>query len=666
MSKVFTITEGLENMGALKTGGQGSVYKARRIGPIITAVKLLPTPIHSESEQDKHYKDFQNEVAKLKRVSEQPNPNVVKILSFGITESGSLPYIEMEFIEGPDLEELLQPPHPPIFSVKECIKVADHLSNALAHCHRLGISHGDIKSNNVKFNIHTGNYVLLDFGLAIMSDEQRRTSLRHAGAIEFMAPEQNEGRMLPQTDVYAFGIILYELLAGQVPFPLAQRGESARNEVRLQHMEASVPDLLQLRETNMPADWPADRKDRELQVPQWLLDLISKCLEKAPESRFANGVSIQEFLALHSMQLKKGNAVADNGVNVLQQENEQLRRDKAELQKALAKQTETAAATERELVNLRVALTRKEREWTANAPQPAAYASPLPGGKKAKNRSFKLPMILATVFVVGSVLYLAASNMFGGRSNETARQPTAIKTEQKQDPVPTPREVIGEFKVVADRAYFHNQPDEATRRSAYMVPSEDVIKALEEQAGFIYAEFTNSRGQTSKGWLKKADVMPLAEWLAQQNSQQLPLTQTDINEQLAEARNLVAQRKIVAAMNLYEKLSAQDVPEAMFEYGNRALKGEHDGLDCDAAYALVQKASELDYTPAKRTIGFLYLFGQNKEVLRMSKYNKCTYERDIVKGTRLLMQAISDGDSTASDILTDFNSNGNSDTDSIQ
>src|SRR5687767_9970999 len=103
MAKVFTITEGLENMGALKTGGQGSVYKARRVGEIITAVKLLPTPIASESEEDKNYISFQNEVNKLKKVNEKPNPNVVKILSSGITETGNLPFIEMEFVEGPDL-----------------------------------------------------------------------------------------------------------------------------------------------------------------------------------------------------------------------------------------------------------------------------------------------------------------------------------------------------------------------------------------------------------------------------------------------------------------------------------------------------------------------------------------------------------------------------------
>ena len=58
MARVFTIAEGLENMGALKTGGQGSVYKARRTGTLITAVKLLPTPIYSESADDKNFIAF--------------------------------------------------------------------------------------------------------------------------------------------------------------------------------------------------------------------------------------------------------------------------------------------------------------------------------------------------------------------------------------------------------------------------------------------------------------------------------------------------------------------------------------------------------------------------------------------------------------------------------
>jgi serine/threonine protein kinase len=296
MSKVFTITEGLENMGALRTGGQGSVYKGRRIGPIITAVKLLPTPIHTESKDDKNYRNFLNEVEKLKKVNEVPNPNVVKILNSGITESGSFPFIEMEFIEGPDLEELLKPPHEKIFTIKETIKLADHLACALSHCHGVGVKHGDIKSNNIKFNIHSGNYVLLDFGLSVMSDEQRRSSMRHAGAIEFMAPEQNEGKMLFQTDIYSYGVILYELLAGQVPFPLHDNGETARNTVMLSHMEKPVPDVMALRKANLPTNWSKEQQEHEMQVPEWLLQVVSRCLEKHPEARYEDGMALQKAM----------------------------------------------------------------------------------------------------------------------------------------------------------------------------------------------------------------------------------------------------------------------------------------------------------------------------------------------------------------------------------
>jgi serine/threonine protein kinase len=337
MAKVFTIVEGLENLGAMKTGGQGSVYKGRRQASIYTAVKMLPTPIYNESADDKNYRSFQNEVEKLYKVNEQASPYVVKILSSGLTESGSFPYIEMEYIEGPDLCELLQPPHPQIFPVREAIKVADQLASALAHCHRVGVFHGDIKSNNVRYNTRSGNYVLLDFGLALMSEEQRRTSLRHAGAIEFMAPEQNQGEILPQTDIYSYGVVLYELLAGRVPFVLEGHSETARNTVMLSHMEAPVPDVLECRKQHLPADWNEAQTKRETQVPDWLLNIIYKCLSKSPADRYPDGVALQEAVAQGSLTtatvpalvpvkdtIQIENTASTTDVPVLQSENERL------------------------------------------------------------------------------------------------------------------------------------------------------------------------------------------------------------------------------------------------------------------------------------------------------------------------------------------------------
>jgi len=333
MSKVFTIAEGLENLGALRTGGQGSVYKGRRYGPLYSAVKLIPTPLYTEDENDKNYRNYQNEVSKLQKVNENPSPNVVKILSSGITESGSFPFIEMEYIEGPDLAELLQAPHDRIFTLKELIKVADQLASALAHCHKVGVKHGDIKSNNVKYNIHTGNYVLLDFGLAIMSEEQRRSSIRHAGAIEFMAPEQHEGKMLLQTDIYSYGVILYELLTGQVPFPLPGNGDTGRNAVMVSHMEQEIPDAAKLRKANLPEHWSEDKKALEMQIPAWFTQLLSKCLQKNPEDRFADGTDLHNAIINGSISAAPAQTDALSAV-ALETENTRLREQLAAIKGA--------------------------------------------------------------------------------------------------------------------------------------------------------------------------------------------------------------------------------------------------------------------------------------------------------------------------------------------
>jgi serine/threonine protein kinase len=339
MSKVFTITEGLENLGALRTGGQGSVYKGRRTGTVYTAIKILPTPIFHESDDDRNYINFKNEVSKLQKVNEQPNPHVIKVLSWGLTDSGSFPFIEMEYIEGPDLCELLQPPHEKIFSLKELVKLADQLAAALAHCHKIGVKHGDVKSNNVKYNIHTGNYMLLDFGLAILTDEQRRSSIRHAGAIEFMAPEQQDGHMLPQTDVYSYGVVLYELLTGQVPFPLNSNGETGRNAVMLAHLEEEVPNALAKRRQNLPKRWAPQQQAQEMQVPEWLLELINKCLEKDPAKRFSSGVELHEAIIagslLHSPN-QPGASALSNGNEQLQAELLQYKQSSEEQQKQLS------------------------------------------------------------------------------------------------------------------------------------------------------------------------------------------------------------------------------------------------------------------------------------------------------------------------------------------
>jgi eukaryotic-like serine/threonine-protein kinase len=555
MGKVFTITEGLENMGALRTGGQGSVYKGRRIGEIISAVKLLPTPIHTENNDDKNFRDFQNEVEKLKKVNEEPNPNVVKILNSGITESGSFPFIEMEFIEGPDLEELLQPPHDSVFSIREVIKVADQLSNALAHCHKVSVKHGDIKSNNVKFNIRSGNYILLDFGLSVMSDEQRRSSLRHAGAIEFMAPEQNEGKMLFQTDVYSFGVILFELIAGVVPFPLQDNGETARNTVMVSHMETPVPDVMELRRKNLPDNWSPEKKESEMQVPAWLLKILSKCLEKKPEDRFKDGVELHEAIISKSILSVGEPADRAKSVAVLQSEIDRLN--------ALLLQYQEAAVTSPGLAAI----------------QKGQQDAEIYGGRKKSSVNISKPVFFTLIILLAALGGFAAFSLFNKdrehtfedvnttaadsigtdsinlsdkqreeNDQEAIRQRTAraiarrdsirvadsIKLIQQDEEFPLEDETMDneteidtsserplgstdtdppkipdrkKYTLAVNKAFFYSEPNLRTRRNAHLVHwNNPELTALDEKNGFIYVVFFNTAGEITKGWLRKSDL----------------------------------------------------------------------------------------------------------------------------------------------------------------
>jgi serine/threonine-protein kinase len=534
MAKVFTITEGLENLGALKSGGQGSVYKARKTGEIITAIKILPTPIYSETEADKHFTSFQNEVQKLKKVNEVPNPNVVSIITSGITSSGNLPYIEMEYIEGADLGELLKPPFDPVFTIKETIKVADQLANALAHCHRANIKHGDIKSNNVKFNQHTGNYILLDFGLSVMSDEQRRTSIRYAGAIEFMAPEQSAGETLFETDIYSFGIILFELLAGTVPFPLTNKGEMARNAVMLAHMEALPPDIISLRRQVLPDSWSVDKSEREIQLPAWLLNMIYKCLEKDPLKRFRNGGELQEFIHFGTVaeEQKKVVVIKPAETTMLHLDESVWRKEVQKLQAQVAQQEEL-------LHQLQYQVVVKDK---------ALYQAKFHKPKGASRFLFLFVMMMATglagytayvtfyhpvsnVQKVSPALQVENNAKFIADTpvvfaNKTDKNPndkienkinaTAIKEtikpkrkmEFKVDSTGGKKKhAIREYEIV-NKAYFHSAPDTSSRTNLYLTAGDTELTTLDEKNNFIYVVFKSGEGETTKGWLSKKDIIP--------------------------------------------------------------------------------------------------------------------------------------------------------------
>lgn len=190
------------------SGGMGVVYEAfdlhlrRKV-----AVKRMREELRSDEREKARFLKEARLAAALK------NPNIVEIYS--IEEDGGEIYLVLEFVEGRTLDAVLQ--ERGRIGVAEARGVFKGICSALDAAHRLGIVHGDIKPANIILS-NDGTPKVMDFGLAhLMGDERTVKVSRSWGSPAYMAPEQEEGRICPKSDVYSLGVCLYRSLAGKLP-----------------------------------------------------------------------------------------------------------------------------------------------------------------------------------------------------------------------------------------------------------------------------------------------------------------------------------------------------------------------------------------------------------------------------------------------------------------
>ncbi|HVF59314.1 MAG TPA: serine/threonine-protein kinase, partial [Thermoanaerobaculia bacterium] len=188
----------------LGRGGMGEVYRADdlRLGQTV-ALKFLPAEL---AEGRERLERFYSEVRLARQVS---HPNVCRVYDVG--EAGGRSFLAMEYVDGEDLASLLRR----IGRLPEdkALEVARQLCAGLAAVHDRGLLHRDLKPANVMLDGH-GRVRLTDFGLAAAAAEAQGSEL--AGTPQYMAPEQFAGRGLsPRSDVYALGLVLYELFTGK-------------------------------------------------------------------------------------------------------------------------------------------------------------------------------------------------------------------------------------------------------------------------------------------------------------------------------------------------------------------------------------------------------------------------------------------------------------------
>ena len=207
----------------------GAVYKARDLElERDVALKVIRPELANNPEI---LQRFKQELILARQVTDR---NIIRIFDLG--EAGKTKFITMEYVDGQNLHQILRQRSK--LEVAEAVDIMEQVAAGLAAAHREGIIHRDLKPGNIMRDVN-GRVVVMDFGLArtISGDGMTRTGAM-LGTIEYMSPEQAQGKELKaSSDIFTFGLILYELLAGVTPF----HAESAIASLLKRTQERAVP-----------------------------------------------------------------------------------------------------------------------------------------------------------------------------------------------------------------------------------------------------------------------------------------------------------------------------------------------------------------------------------------------------------------------------------------
>lgn len=191
-------------------GGMAVVYKAYdNIDDRIVAVKILKEEFLANEEFRRRFKNESKAIAVLS------HPNIVKV--FDVSFGDRLQYIVMEYIEGITLKEYIE--QQKVINWKEAVHFVSQILKALQHAHDKGIVHRDVKPQNIML-LQDGTIKVADFGIARFSRGDTRTMTENAiGSVHYISPEQARGEVTDdKADIYSVGVVMYEMLTGQLPF----------------------------------------------------------------------------------------------------------------------------------------------------------------------------------------------------------------------------------------------------------------------------------------------------------------------------------------------------------------------------------------------------------------------------------------------------------------
>ncbi len=259
----------LEKIGQ---GGMAEVYKGQHTAlRRLVAIKFLGRHIQTDANMTQRFQREAQAIAALR------HPNIVQVFDFGTYESGH--YLVMEYVKGHDLRQEMcaRDAQNRTFSPEEIVNTLTQIGAALDYAHEEGVIHRDVKPGNILIT-EGGQAILGDFGLVMLRDRvSQATSGNTFGTPEYIAPEQamDSRAAVPQSDIYALGGILYEMVTGRLPF----EAETALS-LALKHISE---------EPTPPRDYRPD-------LPQEVEAVILRTLAKSPKDRYPTALALVDDL----------------------------------------------------------------------------------------------------------------------------------------------------------------------------------------------------------------------------------------------------------------------------------------------------------------------------------------------------------------------------------
>jgi serine/threonine protein kinase/formylglycine-generating enzyme required for sulfatase activity len=264
---VGTNLERYEIQELVGIGGMGVVYRAQHeITKAIVAIKILRPDLTISNEEGVGF--FFEEATKTVALR---HPMIIKVISADYTPDGSA-YMVMEWLDGRTLADEMKENGPP--PLQRVINLLEQIADAVAYAHRKGIIHRDLKPGNIMIVREENgeeSIRVLDFGIAKVLSTTIGTNTRVAGTSYYISPEQTiaHSPIDQSADIYSLGIILYQLLTGQVPF----EGDS---EGQVMDMHRSI--------------LPRPLRDIRPDIPQAIEDVVLKAIAKRPFDRFPTAI----------------------------------------------------------------------------------------------------------------------------------------------------------------------------------------------------------------------------------------------------------------------------------------------------------------------------------------------------------------------------------------